>query len=74
MEDAHRGRVFGSLSTSAALMMLAATVIVGATGDFLGPIALLNVQGGAYVVSGLLVLLALAPRRYRVGAAADEAA
>ena len=72
--DAHRGRVFGSLSTSAALMMLAATVIVGATGDLLGPIALLNVQGGAYVVSGLLVLVALAPRRYRVGAPADEAA
>ena len=55
-------------------MMLTATVIVGATGDFLGPIALLNVQGGAYVVSGLLVLIALAPRRYRVPATAEEAA
>lgn len=71
--DAHRGRVFGSLATSSALMMLAATAIVGATGDFLGPIALLNIQGGAYVVSGLIVLVALAPRRYRVPAA-DEAA
>ena len=74
VEDAHRGRVFGSLATSAALMMLAATVIVGATGDLLGPIALLNVQGGAYVVSGLLVLVALAPRAYRARVPAEEAA
>jgi MFS family permease len=74
VEDAYRGRVFGSLGTSAALLMLAATTAAGVTGDLLGPIALLNFQGGAYVVSGLLVLLALGPRGYRLGAPADEPA
>jgi predicted MFS family arabinose efflux permease len=62
VEDAYRGRVFGALSTSASLLMLLATTAAGATGGLLGPIALLNFQGGAYVVAGLFVLAALAPR------------
>jgi len=63
VEDAYRGRVFGSLSTSASLLMFVGTLAAGATGDLLGPIALLNFQGGAYVVAGIFVLLALAPSR-----------
>ena len=63
VEDAFRGRVFGSLSTSSSLLLLAGTTMAGATGALLGPIALLNFQGGAYVVAGVFVLLALAPRR-----------
>src|SRR5215216_1692383 len=65
VEDAYRGRVFGSLGTTMALLMLAGTTLAGATGDVLGPIALLNFQGGAYVVAGLFVFAALAPSRAR---------
>ena len=60
--DAFRGRVFGSLSTTGSLLLLAGTTTAGATGALLGPIALLNFQGGAYVVAGVFVLVALAPR------------
>ena len=60
--DAFRGRVFGSLSTTGSLLVLAGTTTAGVTGALLGPIALLNFQGGAYVVAGIFVLLALAPR------------
>jgi MFS family permease len=62
VEDAYRGRVFGSLGTTAALLTLVGTGIAGAMGDVLGPIALLNIQGSAYVVAGLFALIALAPR------------
>jgi hypothetical protein len=62
VEDAYRGRVFGSLGTTASLLMLAGTATAGALGGALGPIALLNVQGGAYVAAGLFALVALAPR------------
>ena len=59
VNDAFRGRVFGAMSTTAALLMLGGTTVAGATGDLLGPIVLLNLQGGAYVVAGLFVLVAL---------------
>ena len=61
VEDAYRGRIFGSLATSAALLALIGTTAAGLTGDLAGPIALLNLQGAGYVVSGIFVLLALAP-------------
>jgi len=61
VDDAFRGRVFGSLSTSSSLLLFAGTTTAGITGALLGPIALLNFQGGAYVVAGLFVLVALAP-------------
>jgi Na+-transporting NADH:ubiquinone oxidoreductase subunit NqrB len=62
VEDTYRGPVFGSLGTTAALLTLVGTGIAGAMGDVLGPIALLNIQGSAYVVAGLFALIALAPR------------
>jgi MFS family permease len=71
VEDAYRGRVFGSLGTTAALLMLVGTAVAGAAGGLLGPIALLNLQGSAYVVAGVFALLALTPLRL---AAADGAA
>jgi len=63
VEDAYLGRVFGSLGTSASLLMFVGTLTAGAVGGVLGPIALLNFQGGAYVVAGVFVLLMLAPSR-----------
>jgi MFS family permease len=61
VEDRYRGRVFGALGTTAAALMLVATFVAGAIGEAVGPIAMLNVQGGAYVVSGIAVLLLLTP-------------
>ena len=63
VEDEYRGRVFGALGTTAALLMLAGTLIAGATGALAGPIVLLNIQGASYVAAGLFALVALA--RYR---------
>ncbi len=63
VEDAYLGRVFGSLGTSSSLLMFVGTLTAGAVGGVLGPIALLNFQGGAYVVAGVFVLLMLAPSR-----------
>ena len=62
VEDAFRGRVFGSLGTSSSLLLLLGTTAAGATGALLGPIALLNFQGGVYVTGGLFVLATLVPR------------
>lgn len=71
--DAYRGRVFGSMGTVAGLLMLLGTVVTGLVGGVLGPIALLNFQGGAYVVAGLFVLLALRPGATAAVPAAETA-
>jgi hypothetical protein len=39
------------------LLTLLGMIVAGALGDRLGPVLLLNAQGGMYVLSGLLVLL-----------------
>jgi hypothetical protein len=43
--------------------MFVGTLTAGAVGGILGPIALLNFQGGAYVVAGGFVLLMPTPSR-----------
>ena len=68
---AFRGRVFGSMRTTGALLMLAGTAASGAVGGILGPIALLNFQGGAYVVAGLVVLALLGAHAVAPDAAAE---
>ncbi len=65
VEDAFLGRVFGSLGTSSSLLMFVGTLTAGAIGGILGPIALLNFQGGAFVAAGVFDLLMLAPSRVR---------
>lgn len=72
VEDAYRGRVFGSLATSAALLMLVGTGIAGAVGNAVGPIVMLNLQGGAYVAAGSVILVALGSRRRLAAPAAAE--
>lgn len=59
-EDRFRGRVFGALGTTEALLMLAGTLLGGALGDAVGIVPVLVVQGGAYVAAGVLVLALLA--------------
>lgn len=52
-----RGRIFGTIATTSALMMLVGTAIAGTIGNRAGPVALLNIfQGGSYLVVGALVL------------------
>jgi MFS family permease len=59
VRDEYRGRVFGIMGTTSALLQLAGTVIAGVLGGVLGPIVLLNIQGGSYVLMGLLALVVL---------------
>jgi len=61
--DRYRGRVFAALGTTSATLMLVATLVAGVVGQTVGPIAMLNVQGAVYVVSGVVVLVLLAPAR-----------
>jgi len=61
--DQYRGRVFAALGTTSAALMLVATLTAGIVGETVGPIAMLNVQGAAYIVSGVVVLVLLAPMR-----------
>jgi MFS family permease len=58
-KDHLRGRVFGALGTTQALLMLAGTLLGGALGDAVGIVPVLVVQGGAYVAAGILVLVLL---------------
>ena len=59
VKDKLRGRIFGTLLAMRSLLTLLGMVVAGALGDRLGPVLLLNAQGGMYVLSGLLVLLTL---------------
>jgi MFS family permease len=57
--DAYRGRIFGAYGTTLSLLGLVGMTFAGAMGDVLGPVPVLNVQGGGYVVVGILGLLLL---------------
>ena len=65
VEDKLRGRVFGVATSIGALMTLLGMVLAGTLGDRLGPVLMLNIQGGMYVLSGVLVIATL--WRLRVG-------
>jgi MFS family permease len=57
VEDAYRGRVFGAVFTTMAILRLASTVVAGVLGGFVSPIPLLiAMQSGSYVVVGLVAL------------------
>jgi MFS family permease len=64
VEDKLRGRVFATMMAASSVASLGGMLLAGTLGDALGPIPLLNLQGGSYVFAGLLVLLAM--RKYRV--------
>jgi MFS family permease len=57
--DAYRGRVFGALNTTAALVGLAGVWLAGIFGDILGIVPLLNVAGGITLLAGLIALIIL---------------
>lgn len=59
IEDKLRGRVFGVAISIGALMTLLGMILAGALGDRLGPVLMLNIQGGMYTLSGILVIATL---------------
>lgn len=58
-DDAHRGRVFGALDTTAGLTFIVSTVVAGGLSERLGVVTVLNVQGIAYIVAGLAAIALL---------------
>lgn len=62
VDDAYRGRVFGAVFTTMAILRLASTLVAGLLGGIVSPIPLLiAMQSGSYVLLGI-VALALLPR------------
>ena len=62
VDDAYRGRVFGAIFATMAVLRLASTVIAGVLGGIVSPIPLLiAMQSGSYVALGLAAL-GLLPR------------
>jgi Na+/melibiose symporter-like transporter len=57
--DQYRGRIFGALGTTQGLLMLIGTASAGALGDRLGVVTVLNIQGGGYILAGLIALALL---------------
>ena len=56
--DEFRGRVYGSLSASGALLSLAGAMTGGALAEVVGIVTMLNVAAGLIVVAGVVVLRA----------------
>jgi Na+/melibiose symporter-like transporter len=65
-EDAYRGRVFGAISSSAAVTMMLGAALGGTLSDRIGIIPVIAVQGVIHIIAGPVVLRRL--RRY----AADD--
>jgi len=57
--DTHRGRVFGAVNTTNAILGLLALGIAGLYGEIVGIVPMLSVAAGLTIVSGLLALLLL---------------
>lgn len=51
-----RGRIFGAMSTTFAVLSLVGMLIASTLGDKVGVVTLLNIEGLGYVCGGLLVL------------------
>jgi MFS family permease len=65
--DEYRGRIFGTYGMTGALLALLGATLAGTLGDRLGPVTLLNIQGGVYVIAGLLVPVLLRGARRAAG-------
>ena len=61
VEDEYRGRIFGALNTTFALLMLGGMGLASVAGDVLGIVPVINIQGYGYVMAGLLAMALLRP-------------
>jgi predicted MFS family arabinose efflux permease len=59
VDDAYRGRVFGTIGLTNSIFMLVGVAFAGAAGDTLGIVPAINVQGYVYILAGVICLLAL---------------
>jgi MFS family permease len=57
--DRYRGRVFGTLNTTTALMSLCGMGLAGALGDLIDIVPILNIAGGLYLLSAIVALAML---------------
>jgi len=57
--DAYRGRLFGAITAVEAVAVLAGIGLASWLGEAIGIVPVIAVQGGGFVVGGLLVLVAL---------------
>lgn len=58
-EDAYRGRVFGAISTAAAITMMLGVALGGTLSDRIGIIPVIAVQGVIHIIAGPVVLARL---------------
>jgi len=59
--DAQRGRIFAQLFGVSSLSLAVGAVCAGFLGESVGIIPVLAVQGGGYVLAGVMVVALLAP-------------
>jgi MFS family permease len=64
--DRYRGRVFGAIGTTSAILMLLGTALAGLLGNPRNVITVLNIQGSMYILAGAFVLFILRVSRERV--------
>jgi MFS family permease len=63
VRDEYRGRVFGALGATAALLSLLGATLGGALAELVGTVPMLNVASGLIAVAGLVVLRSPSLRR-----------
>ena len=73
VRDEYRGRVFGALGASGALLSLAGAMTGGALAEIVGIVPMLNVAAGLIVLAGVVVLRAFARASGEAAAAASGA-
>lgn len=62
VDDKYRGRVFGALSTSMSVLMIAGALIAGLVTERLGSVAVLSLQSISYAAAGVFALVMLQKR------------
>jgi MFS family permease len=62
VRDEYRGRVFGALGASGALLSLAGAVVGGTAAELVGLVPMLDVAAALVAVSGVVVLRVFRPR------------
>ncbi len=62
VDDAYRGRVFGTFGLTSSVFGLVGIAITGVAGDRFGIVPVINVQSYAYILMGLICLVALGQR------------